>query len=202
MRRVGFFLLLVLFLVPVGAYAAVGVSLEFGGGSGNFDNNYVDPGGDVDTGYTNIGFVYDSNPYGEKGNVAYRLNIALEGHNYEFDDGVTVETGALVFDNTLAFALARNGNTNFWIGPQLRLGFWSGETDTTFWGEPIEFSGSMFGIGALIGANVRLSEQMGMSVSAGLRQTGLGGEISWDGDDDDFTGRSTEGFVNLALLFN
>lgn len=202
MRRIWIYLLLMLFLVPVSAYAAVGISLELGGGSGSFDENAVDIGGNVDTGYTNIGFVYDSNPYGEIGNVAYRLNIALEGHDYEYADGVTVETGALVFDNTLALALAKSGNANFWVGPQLRLGFWSGETDVHFSGAPVEYSGVLFGLGVLIGTNVKLSEQMGMSVSAGLRRTGLGGEASWEGYDDDFTGRANEGFVNLALLFN
>jgi hypothetical protein len=105
MQRLSLPFLLLLLLLPVNAYSAVGFSFELGGGSGNFNGNSIIFNTDADTDYANIGFVYDSNPYAEQGNFAYRLNIALEEHDYQ-DRGVTLETGALLFDNTFAFTLA------------------------------------------------------------------------------------------------
>lgn len=198
MHRISSLFLLLLLLMPVSAYAAVGLSLELGGGSGNFDENEIIFDTDVDTGYANIGFLYDSNPYAEYGNFSYRLNIALENHDYK-DRGVTLETGALVFDNTFAFTLAQSNQATFWIGPQIRVGFMSGETDEFF--DPLEVNGSMFGLGAVIGTNIKTASNIGVGLSAGIRGTGLAGEMSAGGFSDDFTGRTAESFVNLALLF-
>jgi hypothetical protein len=180
------------------AYSAVGVSLEFGGGSGNFDENEIIFDTDVDTGYANIGFVYDSNPYAEYGNFSYRLNIALEGRDFK-DRGVTLETGALVFDNTFAFTLAKSMNATFWIGPQIRVGFMGGETDEF---DPLEVRGSMFGLGAVVGTNIKTASNVGMSLSAGVRGTALAGEMTEGQFSDDYTGHTNEAFMNLALLFN
>ena len=202
MKKLKAFLLVILLLVPISAYSAVGIGIELGGGSGSFDENDVIGQVDVDSGYANFSFVYDSNPYAEIGNFAYRLNIGLENHNYEDDFNVTMETGALVFDNTFAFTVAKSGNANIWLGPQIRVGFMSGETDVTFFGDPIELSGGMFGLGVALGTNIKTSETMGVSLSVGLRKTRLGGETKSGPFDDDFTGRVGEGYMNLALLFN
>ncbi|MDZ4184374.1 MAG: hypothetical protein U1D97_05265 [Desulfuromonadales bacterium] len=198
MPRISLLFLLLLFLMPMSAYSAVGVSLELGGGSGNFDENAIIFDTDVDTGYANIGFVYDSNPYAEYGNFSYRLNIALESHDYK-DRGVTLETGALVFDNIFAFILTKSDTATFWIGPQIRVGFMSGETDDF---DPLEVDGAMFGLGAVVGTNIRTASNVGMSLSAGVRRTALTGEMSEGWFSDDFTGDTNEAFVNLALLFN
>ena len=198
MQRISLLFLLLLLLMPMNASAAVGLSLELGGGRGNFDGNRVIFDTDVDTGYANIGFVYDSNPYAEQGNFSYRLNIALENHNYK-DRGVTLETGALVFDNTFAFTLAQSNAVTFWIGPQIRVGFMSGETDDF---APLEVDGSMFGLGAVVGTNIKTARNVGMGLSAGIRRTALAGDMSESGFSDDFTGHADEAFVNLALLFN
>jgi hypothetical protein len=198
MQRISLLFLLLLLLMPLSAYAAVGLSLEFGGGSGNFDGNRIIFDTDVDTGYANIGFVYDSNPYAEYGNFSYRLNIALERHNFK-DRSVTLETGALVFDNTFAFTLAQSEAATFWIGPQIRVGFMSGETDDF---DPLEVDGSMFGLGAVVGTNIKTASNLGMGLSAGIRRTALAGDMSESGFSDDFTGHAAESFVNLALLFN
>ena len=202
MKKLKTFLLVVLLLVPISAYSAVGIGVELGGGGGSFDENDVIGQVDVDSDYVNFSFVYDSNPYAEIGNVAYRLSIGLENHNYEDDFNVTMETGALVFDNTFAFTVSKSGNANFWLGPQIRVGIMSGETDVTFFGDPVELSGLMLGLGVALGTNIKTSETMGVSLSAGLRRTALGGETSSGPFEDDFTGRASEGFMNLALLFN
>ena len=202
MNKFKVFLLVFLLLVPISAYSAIGVGLELGGGSGSFDENDVIGDTDVDSGYANISFVYDSNPYAENSSFAYRLNVGLESHNYEDDFNVTMETGALVFDNTFAFTVAKAGSANFWLGPQVRVGFMGGETDESYLGDPIEISGAMFGLGIALGTNIKTSDKMGVSFSVGLRTTGLGGETSWGPYDDDFTGSVNEGYLNAALLFN
>ena len=198
MQRISLFFLLLLLLMPVSAYSAIGFSFEVGGGSGNFNGNSIIFNTDVDTGFANIGFVYDANPYAEQGNFSYRLNIALEGHDYK-DRGVTLETGALVFDNTFAFTLAKSERATFWIGPQIRVGFMNGETDEF---DPLEVDGSMFGLGAVVGTNIKTASNVGTGLSAGVRSTALAGDMSESGFSDDFTAHATEFFVNLALLFN
>jgi len=199
MRRICLLFLLLL-LIPVSAYSAVGLSLELGGGSGRFEENDLIFDTDVDTGYANIGFVYDSNPYAEQGNFSYRLNIALEGHNYEDDFGDTMETGALVFDNTFAFTLSKSENANFWLGPQIRVGFMGGETDRD--NPPVEINGAMLGLGVVVGTNIKTSAHAGVGLSAGLRSTALGGEMDWANFSDDFEAHTGEAFMNFAFLFN
>lgn len=184
------------------AYAAVGVAIELGGGSGSFDEDYVNPQTDVDSSYSNISFVYDSNPYAEHSNFSYRLNVGLERHDFDDEFNDTIETGALVFDNTFAFTVARSNNATLWLGPQVRIGFIGGETAATYSGDPVEYSGAMFGLGVALGTNIKASENMGFSLSAGLRSTGLAGETTWGYESDDFTGSVQEGYVNAAILFN
>lgn len=198
MKKLKVLLLAVLLLVPISAYSAVGVAIELGGGSGSFDENEIFGDVDVDSSYANISFVYDSNPYADNGNFSYRLNIGLEGHDYEDEVNESLETGALVFDNTFAFTVAKSATANFWLGPQVRIGFMSGETET----DPIEFTGAMFGLGVALGTNIKTSDNMGVSFSAGLRSTGLGGESSWRNLEDDYEGHVGEGYVNVAWLFN
>lgn len=202
MRRISLLFLLLLLLIPISAYSAIGVSMELGGGSGQFERNALIDDTDVDSGYGNIGFVFDSNPYAEASNFSYRLNVALEGHNYEDDFGVTMETGALVFDNTFAFTLTKSANANFWIGPQLRVGFLSGETDDELFGDPLEISGAMLGLGVVFGTNIKTSDHVGVGLSAGLRGTGLGGEMTRGNFSDDFEAHTSEAFMNFAVLFN
>jgi len=202
MRRISLLFLLFLLLLPISAYSAMGVSMELGGGSGQFDENDLIYETDVDTGYGNIGFVFDSNPYAEGSNFSYRLNAALERHDYEDDFGVTMETGALVFDNTFAFTLIKSANANFWVGPQIRVGFLSGETDEEIFGDPLEISGAMFGLGVVFGTNIKTSDHVGVGLSAGLRSTGLAGEMESGAFDDDFEAHTNEAFMNFALLFN
>lgn len=200
MRRISLLFLLFLLLLPISAYSAMGVSMELGGGSGEFERNFFIDDTDVDTGYGNIGFVFDSNPYAEGSNFSYRLNAALEGHNYEDDFGETMETGALVFDNTFAFTLTKSANANFWVGPQIRVGFLSGETEHG--DPPLEINGAMFGLGVVVGTNIKTSEHVGVGLSVGLRSTALAGDMEEGAFEDDFEAHTNEAFMNFALLFN
>lgn len=192
---------LVLLLLPLNLYAAIGISFEAGGGSGSFDENMLIYDTDIDTSFGSIGFVYDSDPYAENGTFSYRLNIALEGRDIEDETGEPIETGGLCFDNNFAFSLARHDQRNIWFSPQLRLGFLSGETAHSIMGAPLEISGAMVGLGLVIGVNQRLNDTTGLSFSGGIRRIGYAGDMTWGGMSDDFSGRSNELFINIALLF-
>lgn len=203
MRKFSLLVLAILMIVPVSAYSAVGVGLELGGGSGTHESNYFFYESDVDTSHANISFVYDSNPYAENGNFAYRLNIGLESRELEDeDDIITMDSSALVFDNTFAFTLSKGDKANFWLGPQVRVGFIHGETDQEFDGDEIEADGVMFGLGFAVGTNIKTSDNVGIGLSAGIRGVGIAGEEEWYGIEDDFEIGLGEAFVNACVLFN
>jgi hypothetical protein len=75
----------------------------------------------------------------------------------------------------------------------------SGETDDF---DPLEVNGSMFGLGAVVGTNIKTASNVGLGLAAGIRSTALAGDMSESGFSVDFTGHADEGFVNFALLFN
>jgi len=202
MRSLKVLLVACLFMMPVSAFAAIGIGVELGGGSGTHEENYFFYEGDVDTSHANISFVYDSNPYAQHSNFAYRLNIGLESRELEGEYGVTMDTGALVFDNTFAFTLTKNDKATFWLGPQVRVGFIGGETDQKELGEALEASGFMFGLGVAIGTNIKTSDNVGIGLSAGLRSIGIAGTEEWGGWEDDFEIGLGELFVNACVLFN
>ena len=202
MRNLKVLLVACLFMMPVSAFAAIGIGVELGGGSGTHEENYFFYEFDVDSSHANISFVYDSNPYAQNSNFAYRLNIGLESRELEDEFGDTLDTGALVFDNTFSFTLTKNDKATFWLGPQIRVGFIGGETDQKELGEALEASGFMFGLGVAIGTNIKTSDNVGIGLSAGLRSIGIAGTEERGGWEDDFEIGLGELFVNACVLFN
>lgn len=202
MRSLIVLLVACLFMMPISSFAAIGIGVELGSGSGTHKSNDFFDEGDVDTSHGNISFVYDSNPYAQNSNFAYRLNIGLEGRDLEGEGGTTLETGALIFDNTFAFTLTKNDKATFWLGPQVRVGFIGGESDQKILGEPLETSGFMFGLGVAVGTNIRTSDNVGIGLSAGIRSVGIAGTEEWNGYEDDFEIGLGEAFVNACVLFN
>jgi len=202
MRSLKILFVACLFMMPVSAFAAIGIGVELGGGSGTHEENYFFYEFDVDSSHANISFVYDSNPYAQNSNFAYRLNIGLESRELEDEFGDTLDTGALVFDNTFSFTLTKNDKATFWLGPQVRVGFIGGETDQKELGEALEASGFMFGLGVAIGTNIKTSDNVGIGLSAGLRSIGIAGTEEWGGWEDDFEIGLGELFVNACVLFN
>lgn len=78
-----------------------------------------------------------------------------------------------------------------------------GETDrASFDDPPLEISGAMFGLGVVVGTNIKTSDHAGVGLSAGLRSTGLGGDMDWGVFSDDFEAHTSEAFMNFAFLFN
>lgn len=202
MRSLKILLFVCLFMMPVSAFSAIGIGVELGGGTGTHEENDFFYEFDVDSSHANISFVYDSNPYAQHSNFAYRLNIGLESRELEDEYGDTLDTGALVFDNTFAFTLTKNDKATFWLGPQVRVGFIGGETEQKVLGEALEASGFMFGLGVAVGTNIKTSDNVGIGLSAGLRSIGIAGTEEWGGWEDDFEAGVGEAFVNACVLFN
>lgn len=181
--------------------AGMGFSVGFGGGSGTVE--YDIPGTeeiDVDASSFGLSFLLETDPLSAE-SFSYRLNIGIEALNLEDDSGVTAELGGLVFDNTFCFRLAGDDTYRIWIGPQVRVGFYGGETDKEFLGETIEYSAFAFGVGGAIGGNWSMGGDTIIGFDTGIRFTGYGGEAEWGGVKEDFTASTSIFFVNFDMMW-
>jgi hypothetical protein len=205
MRRIAMIFAAAVMSLALGASraSAVGVGgyFEFGGGSGEFEfSDIPDSEFDVDAGYGGLGFVLDTSP-GGTGLFSYRLNVGFEGLNLDpedYDD--TIELGGFVVDNTFAFAVVRVPAVRVWVGPQIRLAFYSGETENS----NLDTELGAFGIGLAAGANVypNPNGRFALAPSLGFRHVEYGGEMDDGfGGTDDFEGRTDLFYLNLAILF-
>jgi hypothetical protein len=174
--------------------AGIGGYAEFGTGSGDFEYDFS-PEFDVDARSAGFGFVFDSNLAGPR-IFNYRLNIGYERLELEDDFSTTLDLDGLVIDNTFGFALAGSPTFRWWLGPQVRIGFYNGETDDGF--EEVDLAA--FGIGAVTGMNF-MTGNVCMSVSLGARITGYAGESEALGITTDLEGNTGTVFLNLAMLF-
>lgn len=187
-------LLIVVGVLPAAA-AGVGAYAEFATGSGDFEYDFS-PEFDVDAESAGVGFVFDTNLSGPQV-FNYRLNVGYERLDLEDDFNTTLELDGLVIDNTFGFALASSPTFRWWLGPQVRIAFYNGETDNGF--EEIDLAA--FGVGAVTGMNFH-NGNLCASVSLGARITGYAGE-SEDafGFTTDLEGNTGTVFLNLAMLF-
>lgn len=201
--KTGIILLCAALLCPTGAFAlGLGGSVGFGGGSGTV--KYDNPGSDefsVDAGSFGISFLLETDPLSEE-LFSYRLNAGFEALNLEDDAGVTAELGGLVFDNTFAFRLAGDSSWRLWLGPQVRLGFYGGETDKEFLGDKVEYSAFAFGLGPVFGGNWAVGEDLILGFDTGIRWTGYSGTAEWGGYSEDVTISTSVFFVNFDIMFD
>ncbi len=103
----------------------------------------------------------------------------------------------MVVANTFGFALIRNPDFRWWIGPQVRVGFHSGEVDT----DPLtDYELVSFGLGAVTGFNF-MAGNVCISPSLGILTTGFAGETDSPDFDEEFEGAITTAFLNIAVLF-
>ena len=133
----------------------------------------------------------------------YRLNVGYDKLDVEGDDwnDTTLELGGLVIDNTFGFGVLRTETFRLWLGPQVRLGFYGGETDNS--GTKLEAALFAFGLAPVVGANWNLGDSFTLSLVAGYRFMGFAGgvDLSDDSDDGTFTGSGNMGFLNLSAMF-
>jgi hypothetical protein len=142
----------------------------------------------------------------------YRLNAGLAAQNIEDDFGFEIEAGGIYAENIFGFALIRDENVRWCLGPLVRVGIYSGETDPINIGgvtQQIDFDYAEVGIGAVTGVNFNINDRLILSPSIGFSVCGFAGtgEINeyvggvhyyWE---EDISGGTTSAFANFAVLF-
>ena len=151
---------------------------------------------DVDADATGIGFVMDTN-LGGKRIFNYRLNVGYEKLNLEDDFGETLELEGLVVANTFGFAMVRNQNFRWWIGPQIRVGAYSGDLNRD---SSVNYDLVSFGVGGVMGFNY-LTGDFCVSTTLGVLRTGYSGETDEPGPNRDVDGHTNTVFLNVAFMF-
>lgn len=180
-----------------------GAYLEFGGGSGEAE--YGDDWSgefDIDTSFFEIGFQFETNPLSANKVFSYRFQAGFESREVEDDYDVNLELGGLVINNTFAFGGNPSEKVRLWGGPQILIGFYSGETDKSFGGDKLSFTGAGFGIGVAGGANFALGNGKPiLTTTIGFRSFGFAGNTEWYDEENDLTGSATEFFISAGILF-
>jgi len=180
-----------------GQVLAIGLGgyFEVAGGDGEFE--YDDsPEFDVDATAGGFGFVLDTD-LTDNGIFNYRLNVGFESLDLEDDFNDTLELGGLVVANTFGFAIIKQPDFRWWVGPQIRFGFYGGELES----DPVTDYGLVsFGIGGVTGINF-MAGNVCFSTSIGILSTGFAGEADGPGYNEDFDGNTASAFLNFAVLF-
>lgn len=184
------------------AAQAIGTGVYFSGGvgSGTFEWDDDNDSFDSDEKALGVGFVMDT-AVRNQSPFNYRLQIGYEALDLKDEFDTTLEMGGVVLDNTFGFAMVQTPNFRLWGGPQIRLGYFTGESDTKVLGEAISVDLAAVGVGLALGANFGITESFALGATLGVRATGYAGTGEWRGESDNLTGRTTVGFVNLCLLF-
>ena len=197
-------LALALFLVANNSFAlSLGMYINLGGGSGEAEYDFTDSEEfDFDTGFFGLGFKFETDPLFKKRVFSYRFQAGIESRDIEGDENETLELGGLVINNTFAFGRKTSETIYLWIGPQVSVGFYSGETDEEYLGDEISFSGVGVGIGVAGGANFKLGGgNTILTTTLGLRSVGFSGEAEWYAEDEDFKGNAAEVYLSLGIYF-
>jgi hypothetical protein len=195
-------LFLILFSVSNSFAVDFGFYLDFGGGSGEaeFDVAYSEEF-DIDTNYFNLGFQFETNPLTLKNVFSYRFQAGFERRDIEDEEDTTLELGGLVINNTFSFGGNVSEKIRLWGGPQILVGFYSGETDKEYLGDEISYSGFGFGLGIAGGANFGLGSSAILTTTIGVRGVGIAGQAEWYDEDEALTGNLSEVFFSIGMLF-
>jgi hypothetical protein len=170
-----------------------------GGSNGSFEYDTGDSF-DVDERAVSGGFVMDTALRNES-LFNYRLQVGAIGMELEDEFGTTLELGGVVFDNTFGFAMVLAPAFRLWAGPQVRIGYVSGDSDADVRGEKVSVDLATVGVGVVLGANFSVSPGLCLSWAAGVRYEGFAGEGDAQSWKEDLTGEMAVGFVNMSLLF-
>lgn len=176
---------------------AVGLGLYVEGAQGNGDFEYEPSGSfDVDPESKGVGLVFDTNP-GHGGVFSYRLNLGYEKLKLPDSFGDSLELEGGVATSTFGFALVRQPTLRWWIGPQVKVGYYEGGLNTPPSGD---YAMAAFGVGAATGLNI-IGDNVTVSVSLGWQRVAYAGEVDDAGWIQDINADTSNGFVNLAVLF-
>ena len=180
-----------------------GMYLDLGSGSGEAEYDYSGSEEfDIDTSFFGAGFQFETNPLTANKVFSYRFQAGFESRDIEDEENTTLELGGLVINNTFAFGRNTSEKIRLWVGPQVLVGFYKGETDKEYLGDERSFSGVTFGLGLAGGANFGLgSGKTILTTTIGVRALGFAGNMEWNNEDEDLTGNATEFFLSVGILF-
>ncbi len=180
-----------------------GMYLDLGGGSGEAEYDYSwSEEFDIDTSFFGAGFQFETNPLSANKVFSYRFQAGFELRDIEDEENTTLELGGFVINNTFAFGRNTSEKIRLWVGPQVLVGFYSGESDKEYLGDELSFSGVSFGLGLAGGANFGLgSGKTILTTTIGVRTLGFAGDSEWYNYEEDFEGNATEFFLSVGILF-
>ena len=197
-------LVLTMLLVPVYSSAVdFGFYLDLGRGSGEaeFDYSYS-PAFDIDTDFFGVGFQFETNPLTPKKVFSYRFQAGFESRGIEDEFGTKIDLGGIVINNTFAFGGTTAEKIRLWGGPQVMVGYYSGDTNESYMGDTQSFTGFGFGLGVAGGANFGLGKGNTMlTTTLGLRSLGFAGEMEWLNESETLRGNATEVYFSIGMLF-
>ena len=193
------------------AVVAMGPYLDFSSGNGTFKWDSDNKDFDVDMNSGAFGFALDSSK-GDQSNFSYRLNVGIERQNLKDQSDVNMKMGGGVLENVFAFAMIRQPEMRWWVGPLLRIGYYGGESDEyhNTDGDRCKTESNLveFGVGVATGINLKIGPHIYLAPSAGVRFIGVAGTGTIKNldlhsqYDDDFSGNLTSFFANFSLLFD
>ena len=162
--------------------ASAGFYGSGGRGSASWDDwggwNGGGSGGDNDTQHVGAGLAMEM-PTGFY-RLSYRIGLGWERVESEGENGGPDQTlEGLVFDQDLTYDLYASQAMRFWIGPELRLGFFDGSFDNAGGGRNYFAAG----IGPVLGFDVALNPGVALSWKLGYLFTWYSPEEDYWGDD-------------------
>lgn len=185
------------FAVDFGFY----VDLGSGSGEAEYDIAYSESF-DIDSDFFGVGFQFETNPLTVKQVFSYRFQAGFESKNIEAEGGANLELGGLVINNTFAFGGNVSGKTRLWGGPQVLIGYHTGDTDEEYLGDNMTFTGFSFGLGVAGGANFGLgSGNTILTTTIGVRALGSSGDMEWYDESERMNSSTTEFYLSVGMLF-
>ena len=199
--------LLVLLLWSPNSFAVgLGVFVDGSGGSGEAEWDSDFDSWDIDSRAGAMGFVLDTAPTDECV-FNYRLNVGFAKHELEDDNNLELKSNGVFAENIFGFALIKQQDFRWWAGPLVRVGYYSGDTDTVWTGTNtfrVDVDYAEFGIGAVTGLNFKAGNVV-LSPSIGVRYSAYAGEGEIQDNFGTFTedieADATNVFANFAILF-
>ena len=188
----------------------LGGFIDGSGGSGKAEWKSDYNSWDIDSNAFAFGFVLDTAPTNEK-TFNYRLNVGLAKQEIKDKNDIKIKSYGVYAENIFGFAFIKNENFRWWAGPLVRVGYYSGETDSYRVGSTTiktDLDYAEFGVGAVTGLNFKVKNTI-LSPSIGFRYSGWAGEgtnttntpYGNSTHKEDITGNATNFFANFAVLF-
>lgn len=202
----------------------LGGYLTFGKGNSELNSEYDDGSEDEfesngDAEVRGIGFLLDTAVAKDRV-FNYRLQIGFEKTEYDFDELKNTKTNEnltpdlnnfeldierFVIDNTFGFGIVRKESFRLWIGPQVRIGYMSGDGSITVSGDrtDLDIKGLIFGFAPVIGTNINFKNNFTLGVDLGYRFNGFFGDFEEPDTNDDgtFYGNDDGLFINFAFIY-